>query len=162
MRRAGTAMIVAGWGLGIVLLTLLFGGFLERQRNPNTLRSVEAQSLSERLVLRANRNGQYLAEGYLNGVPVEFLLDTGASSVAVPPKIAELAGIVPENETAVWTAGGMARGWQARISKILLGPLEFVDVEAVIVEGLSGHVLLGMSALRGLDFSQKDGFLELR
>ena len=162
LRRSGWWLTVAGWSLGFVLLVMFFGGYLDRRRNPNSLTVVQAQSDNGVLELRANQNGQYLATGTINGIVVEFLLDTGATDVALSEEMAALANIAKERATMVQTAGGLSQAWQARAERIVIGPLAFNDVRVLIVEGLSGAVLLGMNALQGVTFSQSEGLLLLR
>ncbi|MGI9306866.1 MAG: retropepsin-like aspartic protease family protein, partial [Gammaproteobacteria bacterium] len=113
-------MFAAGWALALLVLTLIFNGFLEERKNPNRLLSLQNQS-GGRLELRANRNGQYFAEGLINGVRVNFLLDTGATTVAVPPQIASRAGLRGSGRVIVETAAGKTAAQTARIRRLALG-----------------------------------------
>lgn len=113
------------------------------------------------LRLEANRRGHYLAEGYIEGHPVTFLLDTGATSVVVPAADAERMGLQRGQRIPVRTASGQDHAWRTRIQQLELGPLQFENVEAAIAPGLEGHVLLGMSALRELELNQRQGVLVL-
>ena len=160
VRKQGTFMIIFGWMLALGLLIMLFNGLLDRQHNPNTA-SVLGNQEGAAVVLQANRNGMYHAEGTVNGYPVEFLLDTGATFVAVPAGIAAEAGMERGVRVGVQTANGAVIAWQSRIDRIQLGNLELYDVEAVILDGLDTDILLGMSALQGLELNQANGILEL-
>ena len=159
-RRPGTLMIVFGWALVMVLLMLFFNRLLERQENPNTVQALESQQGS--VVLEANRNGMYVAGGYINGIEVEFLLDTGATVVAVPLGVARDAGMELGPRVRLSTAGGVAFGWTSQIDTLELGNILITDVAAVVYDSRLGEVLLGMNALKGLDFRQSAGVLELR
>ena len=84
----GKAMTVLGMLSFLVVLTLLFGD-IERSRdfpNQDTTASVEGASTVVRLA--ANRQGHYLLPGAVNGVPVQFLVDTGATQVVIPAHLA--------------------------------------------------------------------------
>ena len=80
----GKAMTVLGMLSFLVVLTLLFGGIEHSRDFPNqdTTASVEGASTVVRLA--ANRQGHYLLPGAVNGVPVQFLVDTGATQVVIP------------------------------------------------------------------------------
>lgn len=158
-RRQGTLMIFVGWALAILVLTMLFGRVLENQRNPNTAKVLGGQE--GRVVLQANRNGMYRAEGHINGTPVEFLLDTGATVVAVPMHIAKATGMELGSRTLVATANGTTEAWNSRIDSLELGNIVISDVAAIVLDSFDAEVLLGMSALGGLEFRHSSGTLEL-
>ena len=83
-RKIGKGMIIAAWVMVLGLLTLYFGGVLERQHNPNkTVHSRVGDEGQNEVVLKRNKFGHYVTTGQVNGVPVEFLVDTGASDVAI-------------------------------------------------------------------------------
>ena len=112
--------------------------------------------------MQANHLGQYLAEGRINGTAVTFLLDTGATTVAVPASIASLAGLNNEDQIVIETAAGKATAHNTRIRRLSLGPLLFSDLRAVVLPAESGDtVLLGMNALADLKITQEDGELVL-
>lgn len=159
VRRTGNGMIAAGWLLALVLLTVLFNGLLNRQQNPNSIRTLAGQD--DTLVLQANRAGMYVASGYLNGLEIDYLLDTGATYVAVPLDTAQAAGLEPGPIVRLQTANGDVAGWTTIVPTMRLGPLVLKDVKAVIIKQLDGPVLLGMSALRDLRLTQSNGVLEL-
>ena len=161
LRRRGGWMIAAGWGLGLVLLALAFGGLLERRDNPNRL-SVLAGQEGE-LVLRRDRTGHYRAEGRINGAKARFLLDTGATRLAVSPGLAERAGLERGSSTLIGTANGTTRAWRTRVARLELGPLVFSDLAALIAPNLPGdEALLGMNALGDLHIEQRGDELVLR
>ena len=154
-------MMAAGWGLGVLLLTLLFGGILDRRENPNRL-SVLAGQQGE-LVLLRDRSGHYRAEGWMNGVSASFLLDTGATRLAVSSELAERAGLERGGATMISTANGVVRAWRTRVSRLEIGPLVFQDLTAVIAPNLPGEeALLGMNALGDLHIEQRGDELILR
>lgn len=155
-RRLGRFMILGAWLLLLVLLTLLFSAWLQRQSNPNRSLTVVGDAAGEQsVILRPNRAGHYLAPGEINGVAVTFLLDTGASRVAVPVALAERAGLQKVARSQSMTASGVAETWLTRIDRLRLGPFEMEAVPAVIIPGMPGNeVLLGMSFLKYLRLEQ--------
>ena len=74
-RPLGKGMIIAAWVLLLALLTWFFNDRLEQQRNPNRqlAGSVTAEGMPA-VVLERNRYGHYVASGFINGRPVEFML----------------------------------------------------------------------------------------
>ena len=162
VRQIGTGMIIAGWLIAFALIAYAFDGIVSKQINPNDERSVTSQRGNSELVLRANRQNQYLATGLLNGVTAEFLLDTGASRVAVSTALARAAGLELGRPVAVETAAGITTAYTTVVPRIDLGPLEFRNIDAVVIDDLRGYVLLGMNALSDLTFIQRDDRLVLR
>ena len=99
------------------------------------------------------QRGQFWATGTLNGGNAFFLVDTGASLVALTPDAARAAGIEPANlalDMRVATANGTTLAARVTLDTLAVGPIVARDVEALVVpEGLS-HNLLGMSFLSRL------------
>lgn len=155
-RRFGRWMIVGAWVLLLILLTLFFSQWLQHRSNPNrSLNVVTGPTDQVSVVLKANRAGHYLAPGEINGVAVTFLLDTGATRVALPQGLAEEAGLSRGVRAQSMTANGLAESWLTQIDHLRLGPFEMRDVQAAIIPGMPGRdVLLGMSFLKHLKLEQ--------
>ena len=157
-------MIVAGWIAGIALLAVLFDGWYEQQYNPNT--SPDFRTLAGgdvEIVLHANRRGHYVTNGKINGQEAVFLLDTGATGVAVPETLAREWGLIRGESIQMQTANGVSVGYLTVLDSVSIGPLVQRDVRGVIAPGfLSDEVLLGMSFLRHLNLQQSNGKLTLR
>jgi aspartyl protease family protein len=162
-RRFGTAMLILAWVAGLALTASWFAGVEERRRNPNQNPvSLRGEGGIE-VILASNRQGHYLATGRINGNEVLFLLDTGATFVAVPARLADSLGLSRGAPSTVMTANGPTQSFSTRIDTLQLGDILLRGVEAGIVPGMTGdEVLLGMSALRRLEFSQRGGELILR
>ncbi|MFA5679017.1 MAG: TIGR02281 family clan AA aspartic protease [Pseudomonas sp.] len=162
-RRLGTVMMVLAWIAGLAVAAQWFSGFEERRRNPNqTPVSMHIGSTIE-VHLERNRQGHYLTKGQINGRPVTFLLDTGATFVAVPAGLAEELQLKRGRPIMVNTANGLTESWSTRIHTLQLGDIRLHDVSAGIVPGIVGEdILLGMSALKQLDFTQQGNELILR
>ncbi|WP_137821212.1 TIGR02281 family clan AA aspartic protease [Pseudomonas sp. D(2018)] len=162
-RRAGRVMLVLAWGIGLILAARFFGIWEERQHNPNREpTSVHGDGYVE-VRLASSRQGHYLLNGRIDGQGVTFLLDTGATQVAVPARLAERLGLAPGASVTLSTANGRVTGRRTQLQELRLGDIRLTQVPAIIVPGMDGdEVLLGMSALKQLEFTQRDGTLVLR
>lgn len=153
------------WFAWIALLLILyywFGGILDRQQNPNM--SVNSYMDGSRAVveLQQNRSGMYVANGQINGQRVTFMLDTGASQVAIPQDIANQLNLQRGTPMMVRTANGTARAYATTIDELRLGDIRLSNVAGTIVLGYeSEQILLGMSALSTLEFSQQNRVLTI-
>lgn len=155
--RIGSSMYIAAIVAFIALMAWLFSDQLADRRNPNRdIDSRTAPAGAPEIVLQRNRYGHYVASGAINGVDTELMLDTGATDVAVSADVARRAGLEQGSAITVATANGPARAWRTRIGELRLGSIVEHDLPATIVPRLGDiDVLLGMSFLRRLDFSQR-------
>lgn len=162
-QRLGKYMIFAAWLLLLGLLTLLAQGWLERRDNPNReLAYVDADGPGE-VVLRRSRGGHYVAPGHINGEPVRFLLDTGATDVNIPAEVAERIGLQAGAPIRARTANGIITVYRTRLDSVRLGSIELRGVSASINPRMPGDtVLLGMSFMRDLELVQRGDTLTLR
>ncbi len=122
------------------------------------------QSIFNSLTYRADKHGQFWVDGAVNGAPVRFMVDTGASAVVMPLEVAAAAGIGRGSldfSARVSTANGIARAAPVRLREVRIGQLSVNDVSAFVGENL--HVsLLGMSFLKRVEgFEIRDGVLTL-
>jgi aspartyl protease family protein len=162
MRLAGgsTKLIVVGWVLLLGTLFLFFQDCSERDAHPN--RSMVAVGTAE-LALTRSRDGHYYADGEINGRPVKFLLDTGATQIALSPKLANTLALSLGQPVTLQTAAGRATGYPTRLARVRLGGIEMQDLRAVVSEGMSEEaVLLGMNFLKHLEITQRGDQLTLR
>ena len=162
-RRAGATMYVLASIVLLALLTFLFSDAMERQRNPNS--NPDSQNLSDSkksIILRRNRSGHYVFDGKVNDQPAEFLVDTGATAVSVSESFARRLGLPKGKTMQAVTANGLTIAYATRIDRLAAGEIEEFDVAASIVPNLPGdQILLGMSFLKRLDFSQRGDTLVL-
>jgi aspartyl protease family protein len=160
-RRSGMTMLAIAWLLIIAGLYWFFGSWEANQSNPNTARVLNQQQ--GELALARNRAGHYVAEGEINGRHVTFLLDTGATWVALPTGLARELGLKRGAAVTLHTANGAAVGYQTRLDSVRLGPIEMRDVAALVADGMDADtVLLGMNFLKQLEFTQRGGEMVLR
>lgn len=165
LKGLGRGMWLAFWVALVLLATLSFQGVLEDLVNPNrNLALVTGPDGSAEVVLERNRSGHYVANGLINGFPVTFLLDTGATDVAIPEALADRLRLQRMGGALSRTANGVVAVWQARLDSVQLGAIRLRDVRASIVPSLKSgdEVLLGMSFLKKLEMIQRDGRLTLR
>ncbi len=163
-RRAGQGMLIVAFALGLAALTGVFNEWLERQANPNrSLQGLVAPDGAREVVLERNRQGHYVASGEINGLPVIFLLDTGATEVAIPDHVARAAGLRRGHPGRAATANGTVTVYATQIDELLIGNILLRDLSASITPSMGGDtILLGMSALQRIDFSQSGTRLTLR
>jgi aspartyl protease family protein len=157
----GLTGIALAWVGAFALMWWLFDDYLDRREFPNRDLVVE-QGAADELVLRRNHVGHYLAPGTINGEPVVFLLDTGATQVSVPAHLADRLGLHAGSRGRALTANGAVEIRHTRIRELALGPFVIGNVSGHINPGMSSdQILLGMSVLGHLDFAQRDGTLIL-
>lgn len=156
-------MIVIAWVLGLVLLSWFFSNYLKRQQNPNQQVHSYQHSGSTEVVLQRNRDGHYVASGRINGQPVTFFLDTGSTMVSVPGRLAGRLSLVKGSVYRVETANGDVPVYSTMLNEVQLGGIKLKNVRASINPTMQGNeVLLGMSFLKQLDFSQQGDQLTIR
>jgi aspartyl protease family protein len=104
---------------------------------------------NQRTVLKADGQGHFLADGQVNGAAVRFLVDTGATLIALPAADAKRMGISYVNAPrgVVSTANGSAAAYKVKLDTVRLGDITINNVDAVVIEGGLTIPLLGMSFL---------------
>lgn len=147
--------IVTVWGLIGVALFLAVQFWLAQQQR--TRFEARADGVIE---IRRGPDGHYHWPGRVNGVAVEFLVDTGASSTALPQALAARAGLRGEGRITSSTAGGTVRGSVARADIELDGGIRAERLRVAVLPDLASP-LLGMDVLSQLQFTQGDGVLTL-
>jgi len=164
IKRMGIGMQVLAWVALLALGVFFFSDVLEKQYNPN--QSLETRHTSEgmaEVVLQRNKHGHYVTSGEINGEPVTFILDTGATGVALPAAVAQRLRLQPGRAFSTQTANGVAVSYAAILDQVSVGGIELRDVRASITPGLTtDEVLLGMSFLKHIEFTQRGDQLILR
>ncbi len=158
----GKGMIALAIIVFLLMLTFFFQSALEKQYNPN--QKVQSQKTADgrvAVVLRRNRSGHYVSSGSINGRKVVFLLDTGATQVAIPQSLSQYLGLRPGRAISLSTANGKSIGQRTIIDELRIGDIVLYQVPAVITPNLD-DILLGMSALKELEFTQKGNTLTLK
>ena len=163
-RRIGKWMMFSALVLGFAMLVVYFNYFLDKEKNPNqSVYSRIDESGNTEVVLQRNRYGHYVSNGKINGEAVQFMLDTGATDVAIPERVAEKLALKRGPERRYSTANGMVTAYSTMLDSVSIGPIQVQGVRASINPGLKGNeILLGMSVLKRIEFTQRGDTLILR
>ena len=115
--------------------------------------------------LWADPNGFFYVPGLINGYPVRFLVDTGATTIALSSELAERIGIAytKGQHGLATTASGVTPVYGLNLKSVTVGGIELSDVSAgVIVGSHPTQPLLGMSFLGQLDMLREGNRLDLK
>jgi aspartyl protease family protein len=110
--------------------------------------------------LRKDDSGHFSAQIMLNGVPTEFMVDSGASITAITAESAKAAKIDVDRDAMpvlLSTANGRTMGWRASVKTLQLGTINAGDQSVVVMDTLDGTNLLGMNFLNKLRSWKVDG-----
>lgn len=120
--------------------------------------SASASGREAGMTLYANQDGHFFGEGSINGKPVKFLVDTGATAVAMSSAQARRLGIdyVAGREGASSTAAGLVKAWSVTLNSVKLGGMTLNQVEGTVIDGDSPPVvLMGMSVLNRVEMKRE-------
>jgi aspartyl protease family protein len=103
----------------------------------------------KRIVMTADSQGHFLPQGHINGKPVQFMVDTGASVIAIGEPEAKRIGLpyLEGQPVTMSTANGPAKGYELKLDKVTLGDVVAYDVTAVVTPQAMPFILLGNSFL---------------
>lgn len=152
------------WIMAIVLLVFVFQEALDAQYNPNSQPQMRLNSAGQaEVVLKQNKQGHYVTIGTINDKPVTFLLDTGATQVSIPASVADNLHLESFDSYPVQTANGTVTVYRTKIDQLSIGNIFLYNIAAHINPAMkSDEILLGMSALNKVEFSQTGKQLTLR
>ena len=159
---AGVALISADAARAIVEI----GGQRQELRLGSAVSATYRKPTRREVRVISDATGSYFVDGLINGQPVRFLVDTGATSVAMSELHAAQLGIrhrVEGRRVGVGTASGSTGGFSVNLRSVSVGGLRVNDVNAVVIDGDSPrNVLLGMSVLTEFEMDQRQNLLILR
>jgi aspartyl protease family protein len=141
----------------LLLGTVVFLGLQWQQREA---RKATFSAVGDVIEIRRADDGHYHWAGKLNGRPVEFLVDTGATGVAIPAELATRLGLESEGTVRSSTAGGDVVGQVVRADLELDGGVRAERLRIVALPRLTSP-LLGMDVLGRLHWQQRDGALRI-
>ena len=162
-RFAMVALVAAASAFGSAEAVVRLAG-----RHPEALRaaaaeaalaipgSTQPQAAPAGAVMKAS-DGHYWADGEVNGARIRFLVDTGATAVALTPQDAERLGFDLKHLRYgynVMTAAGPARAAAVRLASVSVAGATLRDVDALVIEKGLDASLLGMSYLGRLSSFQ--------
>ena len=116
------------------------------------------------VVLAADTRGHFLTEGQVNGAPIRFLVDTGATMISLPFAEARRLGIDMSKgqQGTAMTANGPAVVYRVKLDTVRIAGLELHNVDALVHEGPGLNVaLLGMSFLSRVEMLREGERLTL-
>lgn len=150
----------------IIFLLILISGFdylIEQRNNPNQNLITTVSGPVKEIRLQRNPYGHYVATGTINDNAVTFLLDTGASDIAIPESLADEIGLTKGPAITVKTANGDTLAYRTYLDKVALGDIVLHDLNATILMNITGEdVLLGMNFLKHFEIIQKGRTLTIR
>ena len=153
-----TALHVGMWlAVGMVLLL----GFAYQEElldvgmrlRASLMPSYAVQTGAHAMQIAEGEGGSYSVYGTVNGKPVHFLVDTGASDVVLTPSDAKKIGLDPDAlayDKPYGTANGIGYGASVVLDELTVGGIRFTKVRASVNRTEIGDSLLGMTFLRRL------------
>ncbi len=173
LRRIGVGRLL---GYALAWAVIIGGGWLALDRSPQAQRYIARLNTPEdvgqippqtggEVRVRAALDGHYWVKGAINGHPVRFLVDTGASDVVLSEATARRVGIdvgaLVYDRPGV-SASGHVEAADARVDRLSVGPIVRTDMPVSIIPGADID-LLGMRFLRTLDgWAVEQGELRLK
>ena len=125
--------------------------------------SVGSRTGGRRVVLMADARGHFINTGMINGTRMQYMVDTGASTVAIGKPDADRMGLqyTKGQPVQMSTANGVAQGWLIRLDSVRIGDVEVYGVEAVVTPQGMPYVLLGNSLLGAFQMTRTNDQLVL-
>ena len=139
-------------------------GPARRQTSPAAAAQTSPAAESNYAVVRTNERGALVADGEVNGMPVRFAVDTGATFITLPAHEASRLGLDYHNgqKVVMETANGNIFAYRLKLDTVSVGDVAVHNVDAVITEGNSLPIaLLGMSFLNRTDMKREGTILTL-
>ncbi|MEH6358200.1 MAG: retropepsin-like aspartic protease [Pseudomonadales bacterium] len=162
-KKLGRGMWIATWLIGLLLLTLFFAEQESNWLNPNKAPQYQTkQTGAQQVTLERNRQGHYIFTGTINDNEADFLLDTGATDVVISGDLAKTYGLKRGLRGTASTANGNVTIYATRIEKLTIGNITLTNVPASINPSMDDLILLGMSALRQVELTQRGNTLTLK
>ncbi len=161
--RTGAGITTVAWVVFFAMLFFMFDDLLLQRNNPNQNIVTSIDGYQKEIVLQRNVYGHYISNGAINNYDVVFLLDTGATDVAIPESVANKIGLKKGQTIFIKTANGNAKAYRTRLNSVAIGDITLYDLNATILTNISDEeVLLGMNFLKHLELTQKGELLTIR
>jgi len=150
------------WLMALIALSYFFQDKIEQQFNPNQQLSSNSTQGRVSVVLEQNTQGHYVLSGTINQQPVTFLLDTGATQIAVPAHLATKLGLRAGHVQRVSTANGIVNVSATNIKQLSFGAITLNNLKGHLNPGMDDNtILLGMNALKQLELVQRNNTLTI-
>jgi len=163
-QSVGMWMMIGFWVLLLGFAILGAQHWLDEREKAAPARIISTQ-LGEgaAVLIDGSSRGHYRVQGLVNGQEVDFLIDTGATEVAIPAAVAQRLGLRRGARSLASTANGTAVIYDTEIATLQIGSLQRNNVTAHISPGLEGdQALLGMSFLRHFTLLQSGTQLQIQ
>ncbi|ARG96726.1 retropepsin-like aspartic protease family protein [Legionella micdadei] len=148
--QTGRLMFIIAW---LIFFMLLFTFFYYYNQNEQGSYRIEHGTVT----ITPDAEGHYRIDGSIDDYPVRFMIDTGASLVAIPQELATQLGLQGRYAINLQTAGGEVTGYLTRLKKLSFAGFTLNNIKAVIIAGgEDNEVLLGMNVLSQFNLSQQD------
>lgn len=150
LKYLGAWSLIAIFFIGIYAYRYEFSDFKNRilgELNPSSAKV----NNSGQLIVKLSKGGHFFLNVKINDLPIRFMIDTGASDIAIDVGLAQKLGINSKNlifNKAYQTANGISWGAKTRVNNIKFANLTFKNVPVSVVNSDLGTPLLGMSFLR--------------
>ncbi len=137
--------------------TLPLGG------SPVSLGGANSAGGGTQIVLTAGLGGHFVTGGSINGRAVEFVVDTGATTISMGEADADRIGLKYKNNMryTVGTANGNVAAYKASLDVIRIGDVQVYNVEAVVLPQQMPFILLGNSFLTRFQMKRENDRLTL-
>jgi aspartyl protease family protein len=129
---------------------------------PVSLGTKRDSTSSNKIVLPLGSGGHFFAQGSVNGKSMQFLVDTGATTVALGESDALRMGIDYKKgrPVSMSTANGTAQGWLVKLSSLRIGDVEVYEVDAIVGPNMP-YALLGNSFLSRFSMNRTSDLMVL-
>ena len=116
-----------------------------------------------RIILTADSRGHFFTDGHINGRPIRFMVDTGASYVALSESMAQTLGLNYKEAQRVnmATANGTTEGWMMKLGQVRVNDVMVYNIDAVITPATMPAALLGNSFLNHFSMERHGSRMEL-
>ena len=162
-QRLGNGMVILAWIIVLGLATFYFDRYLDKQHNPNQQVATTQSGKTREVILERNRAGHYVATARINDQAVVAMLDTGATHISIPEHIAQQLQLDRGPSFQVSTANGDITVYATILDKVQLGKISLDRVRANINPYMhQNEILLGMSFLKHIEFTQRGNQLTLK
>jgi len=124
---------------------------------------INGSGSARQILLSAGSGGHFFTAGMINGRSTQFLVDTGATSVAIAQAEAERLGLRFREGRRIMThtANGTVPAHRLQLETLRIGDVEVRNVDAVVVPGQMNHVLLGNSFLSRFQMKRENELMTL-
>ena len=146
--------------LGVSIIGLLI--FFDSNTQTRVTFSGDKNSKTQVIKVKADYQNGYVLRGFINDKPVVFLVDTGATSIAMSGTDAKILGLSRGQHGYSATAGGRVSSYATRLKVAQIGNIKITNLHASIIPKMKpGQILLGMNFLKHLTLNQNKGVLTI-